>query len=84
MEYIIGFLLGTLQLFYPLLIVSVLLFVYALFIRSWKLMLLSGVLLLPDAIFFSMYPPYPYVAFVPLIHVLLAFFLYKKNPTTSS
>ncbi|WP_102029346.1 hypothetical protein [Salirhabdus sp. Marseille-P4669] len=79
MENIIGILLGTLQLFYPLLLISLLLFVYALVVRSWKLMLLSGLIILPDAIYFSWYPPYPYAIFTPVIHLVIAFIFYYRH-----
>jgi hypothetical protein len=75
MEDIMGVLLGSLQLFYPLLIASIITFVYALFKRSWNWMLLSGILLYPDAWFFSGYPPFPWAKFVPLIQVVLAIIL---------
>lgn len=76
MEGIIGVLLGTLGLFYPLLIASIITFVYALIKRSWIWMLLSAILLYPDAWFFSGYPTFPWVKFVPLIQVILAIVLY--------
>ena len=76
MEVITGVLLGVLQLFYPLLLASVILFVYALIKRSWVWMLVSGVLLYPDAWYFSGYPPFPWVKFIPLIHGILAIVLY--------
>ena len=81
MEVILAFLLGSLGLFYPLLITSTIAFVYALIKRSWIWMLISAVLLYPDAWFFSGYPPYPWTKFIPLIQVLLAIFIYliKRN-----
>ena len=74
-------LLGQLGLFYPLLIASVLTFVYALIKHSWIWMLLSAILLYPDAWFFSGYPPFPWAKFVPLIQVIFAiiFYLMKRN-----
>jgi hypothetical protein len=81
LEEVIGLLLGSLDLFYPLLIASVIIFVYALIMRSWIMMLISATLLYPDAWFFSKYPPFPWVIFVPLILVILAiiFYLRKRN-----
>jgi len=88
MEVITGVLLGVLQLFYPLLLASVILFIYALIKRSWIWMLVSGVLLYPDAWYFSGYPPFPWVKIIPLIHVILAIILYllsrKKENIISS
>jgi hypothetical protein len=76
-----GVLLGSLRLFYPLLIASVITFVYALIKRSWIWMLLSAILLYPDAWFFSGYPPFPWAKFIPLIQVVFAliFYLMKRN-----
>jgi len=81
MEGLIGGLLGTLGLFYPLLIASVITFIYGLIKRSWIGMLLSGILLYPDAWFFSGYPPFSWAKFIPLIQVILAiiFYLLKRN-----
>ncbi|WP_342543252.1 hypothetical protein MHH33_06375 [Paenisporosarcina sp. FSL H8-0542] len=81
MEGIMGVLLGTLGLFYPLLLASVITFVYALIKRSWIWMLISAILLYPDAWFFSGYPPFPWAKFVPLIQVILAiiFYLLKRK-----
>jgi hypothetical protein len=84
MEALFGFLLGTLQLFYPLLIVSVVMFVYAIFVRSWILMLISGLLIFPDVWYFSGNPPYLYVIFLPLIHVLLAILFYRGKMKVTS
>ena len=72
---------GSLRLFYPLLIASVIIFVYALIKRSWVLMLVSAILLYPDAWFFSGYPPFPWAKFIPLIQVIFAliFYLMKRN-----
>lgn len=81
LEEMMGGLLGTLVLFYPLLVASVITFIYALFKRSWIWMLVSGILLYPDAWFFSGYPPFPWAKFVPLIQIILAllFYLSKRN-----
>ncbi|HWI49014.1 MAG TPA: hypothetical protein VNU45_12400 [Rummeliibacillus sp.] len=81
MEGLIGGLLGTLGLFYPLLIASVITFIYGLIKRSWIGMLLSGILLYPDAWFFSGYSPFSWAKFIPLIQVILAiiFYLLKRN-----
>jgi hypothetical protein len=84
MEALLGFLLGTLQLFYPLLIVSIVMFIYAIFVRSWILMLISGLLIFPDVWYFSGYPPYPYVIFLPVIHILLAILFYRGKMKVSS
>ena len=85
-EGIISVLLGPLQLFYPLLIASIITFVYALIKRSWFWMLLSGILLYPDAWYFSGYPPFPWVKFIPLVQMVLTIILYlmkrKENDQT--
>lgn len=81
MEGIVGVLLGTLGLFYPLLIASIISFVYALIKRSWIWMVLSAILLYPDAWYFSGYPQFPWAIFIPLIQVVLAiiFYLIKEK-----
>lgn len=79
MEVIMGVLLGTLGLFFPLLIASIITFVYAIIKRSWIWMLLSALLLYPDVWFISAHPPFPWAIFVPLIQVLLAIIFYLKN-----
>ena len=78
-----GGLLGPLGLFYPLLIASVIIFVYALIKRSWIWMLLSAILLYPDAWFFSGYPPFPWAKFVPLIQVIFAIIFYQMKRNKS-
>lgn len=81
MEVIMGFLLGTLSLFYPLLIASVIIFVYALIKRSWKSMLISAILLYPIAWFIGAHPPFPWATYIPFIQVALAilFYFIRKN-----
>lgn len=81
MEKFMGILLGTLNLFYPLLIASVVLFIYALIKRSWILVLISAILLFPNAWYLSGTPRFPWAIFVPLIQVILAILFYfkKKN-----
>ncbi|TKC18883.1 hypothetical protein [Robertmurraya kyonggiensis] len=79
MEDILGFLLGFLQLFYPLLLASIITFIYALIKRSWKWMLVSGILLFPDAWYFSWYPPFPWAKFIPLIQVIIAFIFFRTK-----
>ncbi|WP_077212956.1 hypothetical protein [Bacillus dakarensis] len=79
MEETMGFLLGTLDLFYPLLIASVFTFLYALVMRSWVWMLVSAILLYPEAWLFSGYPPYPWAKFVPFIQLILAIIFYFKK-----
>lgn len=78
-----GFLLGSLRLFYPLLVASVITFVYAFIKRSWIWMLLSAILLYPDAWFFSGYPPFPLAKFIPFIHVVFAFVFYLMRRNQS-
>ncbi|PLS18640.1 hypothetical protein CVD28_05755 [Bacillus sp. M6-12] len=84
MQEIIGFLLGDLDLFYPLLLASVFIFVYAIVKRSWAAMLLSGILLLPDAIYFSGYPSVPFAIGIPLIQVFFAVIYYREIKLTKS
>ncbi|WP_456271002.1 hypothetical protein [Bacillus sp. AK031] len=79
MENLMGLLLGSLNLFYPLLIASAIIFIYALLKRSWIGMLLSALLLFPDAWYFSGYPAFPWAMLLPLIQVLLAVTFYKRN-----
>lgn len=81
MEEVMVFLLGSLQLFYPLLIASVIVFVYGLIKRSWISMTVSAVLLYPDAWYFSGYPPFPWAKFIPIIPILIAvvFFIRKRK-----
>jgi hypothetical protein len=81
MEELMGFLLGSLNLFYPLLIASFIFFIYSLIKRSWISMMISAILLFPDAWFFSGYPDFPWVILLPFIQVLLAviFYLGKRN-----
>ncbi|KOP82909.1 hypothetical protein ACFFHH_06385 [Cytobacillus solani] len=79
MEEFMGLLLGALKLFYPLLIASVIFFIYALIKRSWKLMLMSAILLYPDAWYFSESPRFPWAIFVPLIQFVLAILFYLKR-----
>ena len=49
METIMGVLLGSVGLFYPFLLASVVIFIYAIIKRSWIWMSLSTILLYPDA-----------------------------------
>ena len=79
MEAILGILLGPLSLFYPLLMASILTFIYSIIKRSWIWMLLSSILLYPNAWFFSQYPPFPWAIFVPLIQVVLAILFYLRT-----
>ncbi|MFD1736353.1 hypothetical protein ACFSCX_07225 [Bacillus salitolerans] len=74
-----GLLLGSLDLFYPLLIASILTFVYALISRSWFWMLLSAILLYPDAWYFSGYPTFFWVNFIPVIQVIIAIIFFMKT-----
>lgn len=83
MEEIMGVLLGSLGLFYPLLLASIITFVYAIIKRSWIWMLLSAIFLYPDAWLFSGYPPYPLAKFVPLIQVIWVIILYRLNRNKS-
>ncbi|SEM22686.1 hypothetical protein SAMN05192533_101501 [Mesobacillus persicus] len=78
MEKLIGLLLGSFDLFYPLLIVSVFTLIYALVKRSWILMIISAILLYPDAWYFSGYPPFYWVQYIPVIHILLATNFYLR------
>ncbi|RUL47282.1 hypothetical protein [Lysinibacillus antri] len=85
MEAIVGVLLRTLGLFYPLLLGAILAFVYALLKRSWVWMLISALLLYPDAWYFSGYPPFPWVKWVPFMQVILALRFYlNRNKTLKS
>lgn len=80
-----GLLLGSLGLFYPLLIVSVITFIYALIKRSWGWMLLSALLLYPAAWFFSGYPPFPWARFIPFLQIIVAiiFYILKRKRAKS-
>ncbi|MBY0121824.1 hypothetical protein [Bacillus sp. S/N-304-OC-R1] len=79
MEELMGFLLGSLQLFYPLLIASGIVFVYGLIKRSWISMTVSAILLYPDAWYFSGYPPFPWAKFIPIIFILIAIAFYLRK-----
>ncbi|MBB6452741.1 membrane protein YdbS with pleckstrin-like domain [Salirhabdus euzebyi] len=74
---------GQLDLFYPLLISSVLTFLFAFAVKSWVWMLISGLLIFPNAWYFSGYPAYGFVILLPIIHVMFAIVFYryriKKN-----
>lgn len=74
-----GILLGTLKLFYPLLIASFTLFIYALIKRSWILMLISTILLYPNAWYLSGTPRFPWAIVIPLFQVILAILFYFKK-----
>jgi hypothetical protein len=84
MEQLTGFLLGSLGLFYPLLIAAVLTFVYALIKRSWIWMLVSAILLYPVAWFFSGYPPFPWAKFIPLTQMIFALVFWLKKQKAMS
>lgn len=86
MEELLGLLLGELHLFYPLLIASLVLFLYGFMKRSFVMMVLSGLFLFPDTWYFSGYPPFPWAKFIPLLHVMIAliFIVTKKKEATSS
>lgn len=48
--------------------------------RSWGGMLLGGLALLPFAWFISMYPPFPWAIYVPLVPFLMAVVLFFRAP----
>jgi hypothetical protein len=83
MEELMGLLLGPpLKLFYPLLIASFLTLVYGVVKRSWKSMLISGILLFPDAWYFSGYPSFPYTIFIPIMIILISIVMYRLKRRT--
>lgn len=79
MESFLGILLGTLNLFYPLLICSIVIFIYGVVIRSWPAVLISGLLIFPDVWFFSGYPSYAWVILFPFIHLFITYRFYKNK-----
>ncbi|MFE8703001.1 hypothetical protein ACFYKX_20540 [Cytobacillus sp. FJAT-54145] len=84
MEEFMGLLLGSLNLFYPLLIASIIILIYAWIKKSWIGILVSAILIYPVAWLFSGYPPFPWAKFIPLLLVILAVIFYlKKNPLRS-
>jgi hypothetical protein len=80
-EEITRILFGSWHLFYPLLITSGIIFVYAFTTRSWIWMIISGIVLYPDAWYFSKYPAFSWVEFIPVVQVIFAvvFFLMKRR-----
>jgi hypothetical protein len=81
MEQVMGVLLGSLQMFYPLLVLTAIAFAIGLFRRSWPWMLASAILIFPGAWYVGATPRFPWATFVPLVPILLAvwFFLLKKR-----
>lgn len=79
MESLMGLLLGTLQLFYPLIVMSAIAFVLGLILRSWLWMLASAVLIYPDAWYIGATPAFPWAIYVPLIPVIVALWLFLLN-----
>ncbi|WP_424237906.1 hypothetical protein [Bhargavaea ginsengi] len=79
MEQVMGLLLGTLQLFFPLIVMSAITFVLGLILRSWLWMLASAVLIYPDAWYLGATPAFPWAIYVPLIPVFVALWLFLLN-----
>ncbi|MCW1927487.1 hypothetical protein [Bhargavaea beijingensis] len=82
MESVMGLLLGTLQLFYPLIVMSAIAFVLGLILRSWLWVLASAVLIYPDSWYIGGTPAFPWAIYVPLIPVFVAIWLFlskKRN-----
>lgn len=80
LEEILFKLLFGLNFFYPLLFTSVILFVYAIFKQSWVWMLISGILLFPNALFLFIDPlPFKLAIFIPLIQVILTIIFRMKR-----
>jgi hypothetical protein len=71
-------------LLYFLLFSSIGAFGFAWYKKSWVLMLLSGLFLLPDAWFLSLYPRFLWAIMIPLIHVVLATVIFQMNKTKKS
>lgn len=82
MEPLMGFLLGTLQLFFPLIVMSAITFVLGLILRSWLWMLASAVLIYPDAWYLGATPAFPWAIYLPLIQVFAAIWIYLSNKCT--
>jgi hypothetical protein len=76
LESLFIYLLGSLDLFYPLLILSVITFVYAFMKHSCVWMIISAILLSPDAWYFSGSPLFWWAKFIPFIHVSIAIIFY--------
>ncbi|EMR05337.1 hypothetical protein C772_02688 [Bhargavaea cecembensis DSE10] len=79
MEQVMGFLLGTLQLFFPLIVMSAIAFVLGLILRSCLWMLASAVLIYPDAWYLGATPAFPWAVYLPLIQVFTAIWIYLSN-----
>lgn len=76
-----GLLLGSFDLFYPLLIVSVILFLYTLMKRCWIAMIFSAIFLYPVIWYFSGYPPFTWVKIIPFIQVVVALVFFQMKRT---
>lgn len=66
-------------LFLFLLISSFVVFGLAWYVKSWVLMIISGILLFPVTWFMSGYPPFPWAIYIPVIHLVLAIIIYQAN-----
>ncbi|TLS35028.1 hypothetical protein [Pseudalkalibacillus caeni] len=73
-------LIGKLNLFYPLLISSGILFLFAIAKKSWVSMLISGCLLLPISWYLSLDATTSWAKLIPMLPVMLTVhFFYKKE-----
>lgn len=61
------------------LVASIVLFPLAFYYRSWILMFISGVLILPMVWYLSMTPRFYWAFVIPIIHLVLSFVLYHRN-----
>jgi hypothetical protein len=47
--------------------------------KSWRVMLVGAIILLPYAWFISWYPPYPWALYIPVIMLILAAILFVRR-----
>ncbi|ASS77230.1 hypothetical protein CIG75_14320 [Tumebacillus algifaecis] len=62
-----------------LLFLTAISFTLAFLKRSWVGMLIGGLIVLPLAWFMSLYPPFPWAIYVPLIYLIMAIFLFFRK-----
>ena len=76
---LLGKILFSVNLFYPLLLVSAILIIYAIFKQSWIVMVISALTLLPSTLYFLYTaPPFQFSIMITLIQLFVAALFYKK------
>lgn len=77
---LLGRLLFSANFFYPLLLVSAILTIYAIFKQSWIVMVISALTLLPSTLYFLYTaPPFQFSIMITLIQLIVAALFYKKS-----